>query len=65
MFETRTKANNETLDVGGRRLRSLVQFGCLKDKTKVISADLLDFDFDFEDIIVFCNISVFVTFQFW
>ena len=30
--------------------------------TKVISADLLDFDF--EDIIMFGNISVLVTFQF-
>ena len=36
------------------------------DKTKVISADLLDLDFDFEDIIfMFGNISVLVTFQFW
>ena len=35
------------------------------DKTKVISADLLDFDLDFEDIIMFGNISVLVTFQFW
>ena len=33
--------------------------------TKVISADLLDFDFAFEDIIMFGNISVLVTFQFW
>ena len=30
------------------------------NKTKVISADLLDLDFDFEDIIImFGNISVF------
>ena len=35
------------------------------NKTKVISADLLDLDFDFEDIIMFGNISVLVTFQFW
>ena len=36
------------------------------NKTKVISADLLDLDFDFEDIIImFGNISVLVTFQFW
>ena len=34
------------------------------NKTKVISADLLDLDFDFEDIIMFGNISVLVTFQF-
>ena len=33
------------------------------NKTKVISANLLDFDFD--DIIMFGNISVLVTFQFW
>ena len=36
----------------------------IQNKTKVISADLLDFDFDFEDIIMFGNISVLVTFQF-
>ena len=36
-----------------------------KNKTKVISADLLDLDFDFKDIIMFGNISVLVTFQFW
>ena len=36
-----------------------------RNKTKVISADLLDFDFDFEDITMLCNISVLVTFQFW
>ena len=37
-----------------------------QNKTKVISADLLDFDFDLEDIIVmFGNISVLVAFQFW
>ena len=35
----------------------------ISNKTKVISADL--FDFDFEDIIMFGNISVLVTFQFW
>ena len=35
-----------------------------KNKTKVISADLLDFHFDFQDIIMFGNISVLVTFQF-
>ena len=34
------------------------------NKTKVISADLLDLDFDFKDIIMFGNISVLVTFQF-
>ena len=32
-----------------------------KNKTKVISANILDFDFDLEDIIMFGNISVFVT----
>ena len=36
-----------------------------KEKTKVISANLLDFGFDFEDIIMFGNISVLVKFQFW
>ena len=36
------------------------------NKTKVISADLLNLDFDFEDIIImFGNISVLVKFQFW
>ena len=35
------------------------------NKTKVISADLFDLDLDFEDIIMFGNISVLVTFQFW
>ena len=35
------------------------------NKTKVISADLLDLDFDFEDIIMFGNISVLLTFQYW
>ena len=37
------------------------------NKTRVISADLLDFDFDFdfEDIVMLGNISVLVTFQFW
>ena len=35
-----------------------------ENKTKVISANLLDSDFDFEDIIMFGNISVLVTFQF-
>ena len=39
------------------------------NKTKVVRADLLDLDFDFEDIFRFGNISgeisVFVTFQFW
>ena len=51
-----------------------VTFGCVRvllpleniiNKTKVISADLLEFDFDFEDIIMLGNISVLVTFQFW
>ena len=36
-----------------------------KNKTKVISADLLDLDFYFVDIIMFGNISVLVTFKFW
>ena len=36
----------------------------VKDKTKVISADLLDLYSDFEDTILFGNISVLVTFQF-
>ena len=36
-----------------------------QNKTKVISANLLDFYFDFEDIIILGNISVLVTFQFW
>ena len=35
------------------------------NKTKVISANLLDFDLDFEDIIRFGHISILVTFQFW
>ena len=35
------------------------------NKTRVISANLLDFDFHFEDIIMFGNISVLVTFQLW
>ena len=39
------------------------------NKTKVISADLLDFDLvldlDFCDIFRFCDISVLVAFQFW
>ena len=34
------------------------------NKTRVISADLLDLDFDFEDIVMLGNISVLVTFQF-
>ena len=34
------------------------------NKTKVISADLLDLDLDFEDVIRFGNVSVLVTFQF-
>ena len=35
----------------------------IHNKTKVISADFLDFDFDFDDIIImFVNISVLVTF---
>ena len=36
------------------------------NKTKVIRADLLDFDFDFdlEDIFTFSDISVLVSFQF-
>ena len=37
----------------------------LFNKTKVISADLLSFDFDFEDIFMFGNISVLLTFQYW
>ena len=35
------------------------------NKTKVIRADLLDLDLDFEDIIKSGNISVLITFQFW
>ena len=39
-----------------------------KKKTKVIKANLLEFDcyldFDFEDTIRFCNIPVWVTFKF-
>ena len=35
------------------------------NKTNVISANLLDVLFDFEDIIMFGNISVLVTLQFW
>ena len=35
------------------------------NKTKVVSADLLGFDFDFEDIFMFGNISVLLTFQYW
>ena len=34
------------------------------NKTRVISANLLDFDFDFEDIVMLGNISVLETFQF-
>ena len=34
------------------------------NKTRVISANLLDFDFDFEDIVMLVNISVLETFQF-
>ena len=34
-------------------------------KTKIIRVNLLDFDFDFEDIIRFGNISVLVKFQSW
>ena len=36
----------------------------IRNKTKVISADLLDFDFDCQNIIMLGNISVLVTFQF-
>ena len=36
-----------------------------QNKTKVIHANILYLYFDFEDIIMFGNISVFVTFQFW
>ena len=38
-----------------------------ENKTKVIRANLsyFDFDLDFEDIIRFGNISVFITIQFW
>ena len=43
--------------------------GINRNKTNVIRADLLDFDFeldvDFEDILGFCDISVLLTFQFW
>ena len=40
-----------------------VSYKLSTNKTNVISADLLDFDFDFEDIIImFGNISVLVTF---
>ena len=39
------------------------------NKTKVISADLLDFSFnsdlDFYDIFIFCDIPVLVAFQFF
>ena len=39
------------------------------NKTKVISADLLNFDFDLDldswDIFKFCDISDLVAFQFW
>ena len=35
------------------------------NKTKVIKADLLDLDFDFEDSVRFCKNLVMVTFQFW
>ena len=35
------------------------------NKTGVIRADILDLNFDFEDIIRFGNISVFGTCQFW
>ena len=34
------------------------------NKTSVISADLLNFDIDFEDIVMLGNISVLVSFQF-
>ena len=39
--------------------KSMKCTGNMKNMTKVISADLLDFDFDFG------NISVLVIFQFW
>ena len=45
-----------------------IQIYCFEhyeNKTKVISANLLDLDFDFEDINMFGNTSVLVTFQFW
>ena len=35
------------------------------NKTKVIRVNLIDLDFDFEDIFRFCKISVMVTYQFW
>ena len=34
------------------------------NKTRVISADLFNFDIDFEDIVLLDNISVLETFQF-
>ena len=37
----------------------------LQIQNKVISANLFNFDFDFEDTIMFGNISVLVTFWFW
>ena len=41
----------------------------MKNKTKVIRANLMDLDFDsdfdFEEIFRFCNNSVMVKFQFW
>ena len=35
------------------------------NKTKIISADVFNFNYDLEYIIMFGNISVLVTFQFW
>ena len=45
--------------------RDIFSYGINENKTKVISADLLDLYFDFDDISMFGNISVLVTFQFW
>ena len=53
-------------DVRIRMLNIVHKVKTKMNKTKVISADLLglNFDFDFEGIFRFCNISIMVTFQF-
>ena len=43
---------------------TVVLLGALMNKTKVISADLLDFDFEFEEIFMFGNISILLTFPY-
>ena len=61
-WDESTKAQFEEMQACITNLYGAYTVKVKPNKTKVISADLLDFNFDLEDIFRFCDISVLVAF---